>query len=106
MKKITKFQSLVYEAVKKIPRGKVSTYGEIALAIGKPRAMRAVGNALNCNPFAPQVPCHRVVRSDGGVGGFAGGSKKKIMMLEREKVKIEKGKIVDFEKRLFSPKGK
>lgn len=102
MEKITPFQKLVYEAAKKIPRGRVSTYGEIARVIDRPRAARAVGNALNCNPFAPKVPCHRVVRSDGSVGGFAGGSKKKIMILKQEKVRVEKGKIVDFRKKFFS----
>jgi len=102
MEKITKFQKLVYGATKKIPKGRISTYGEIARAIGRPRSARAVGNALNCNPFAPDIPCHRVVRSDGSVGGFAKGNKEKIRILEGEKIRIRKGKIVDFEKKLFA----
>lgn len=102
MANITKFQQLVYEATKKIPQGKVSTYREIAKAIKKPRAARAVGNALNCNPFAPIVPCHRVVRGDGSVGGFAGGQKEKIAILKKEGVVIKSGKIADPSRILFA----
>jgi len=82
--KITLFQKQVYEAVKKIPKGKTMTYAEVAELIGKPRAARAVGNALNKNPFAPEVPCHRVIRSDGAIGGFAWGGNKKIQLLKSE----------------------
>jgi methylated-DNA-[protein]-cysteine S-methyltransferase len=67
----TDFESRVYKAVAKIPRGSVSTYGAMAAAIGSGSA-RAVGQALRKNPFAPEVPCHRVVRSDGSLGGFFG----------------------------------
>lgn len=62
------------------------TYAEVAQAIGKPRAARAVGNALNKNPFAPRVPCHRVIRSDGTLGGFASGTAAKRALLRREGV--------------------
>lgn len=82
--KITHFQELVYAHVRTIPRGQTRTYAQVATAIGRPRAVRAVGNALNRNPFAPEVPCHRVVRSDGSVGGFASGTKKKIALLRKE----------------------
>jgi methylated-DNA-[protein]-cysteine S-methyltransferase len=68
---ITEFQRRVYAAVKRIPRGRVSTYGEVATFIGC-RSSRAVGQALRRNPFAPRVPCHRVVAADGSLGGFAG----------------------------------
>ena len=67
----TDFESRVYQAVAEIPLGWVSTYGAIAAAIGSGSA-RAVGQALRKNPFAPEVPCHRVVRSDGSLGGFFG----------------------------------
>lgn len=67
-----------------IPKGKTMTYAQVAAAIGNPKAVRAVGNALNKNPFAPQVPCHRVIRSDGSIGGFASGSKKKRALLRSE----------------------
>ncbi len=78
----------------------MSTYAEIAKAIGKPRAVRAVGNALNANPFK-HVPCHRVVRSDGCLGGFAHGAKAKEKKLKKAGVLIRKGKVVGFEKKLF-----
>ncbi|HVZ11241.1 MAG TPA: MGMT family protein [Candidatus Paceibacterota bacterium] len=81
---ITPFQKLVYDAVRKIPKGETMTYAQVAAAIGRPRAARAVGNALNKNPFAPEVPCHRVIRSDGSTGGFAFGRKKKIQLLKKE----------------------
>ena len=60
------------------------TYAQVAVAIGKPKAVRAVGNALNRNPFAPAVPCHRVVRSDGTIGGFASGAAMKRRLLRKE----------------------
>lgn len=82
--RITKFQQSVYDVVSKIPRGSVMTYKEVAQKIGNPKSYRAVGNALNKNPFAPKVPCHRVVRSNGEVGGFASGSHKKIQLLKNE----------------------
>lgn len=81
---ITPFQKKVYDYVRTIPEGKTATYKQVAAAIGKPKAYRAVGNALNKNPFAPEVPCHRVVRSDGEVGGFASGAAKKIKLLKKE----------------------
>ena len=85
----------------RVPRGRVTTYKALALALGT-RAYRAVGNAMNKNPYAPQVPCHRVVRSDGIVGGFAHGTPKKIEMLEKEGVGVENGKIADFKNLLWN----
>ena len=82
--KLTPFQKAVYRAVARIPTGKTMTYAQVARAIGRPRAVRAVGTALNRNPFAPQVPCHRVVRSDGTIGGFASGAHKKRVLLRKE----------------------
>ena len=98
---ITPFERLVYAACRKIPRGRVSTYREIACAIKKPKSAQAVGNARNGNPFAPEVPCHRVVRSDGDSGGFASGSKNKIKILAKEGVRIKNGKVSDFKKIFF-----
>jgi O-6-methylguanine DNA methyltransferase len=88
-----------------IPKGKVTTYGLIAKKL-RTRAYRAVGNACQRNPYAPRVPCHRVVRSDGTIGGFGGRTKgkaveRKIELLRAEKVETENGRIVDFEKVLF-----
>lgn len=83
---ITEFQKKVYRVVKKIPRGKVMTYKEVAKAIAKPRAYRAVGNALNKSAsWRTDIPCHRVIRSNGSVGGYRNGVKKKIELLKHEK---------------------
>ena len=90
---ITNFQQRVYKTTALIPKGRVSTYWEIAVALGQPQAARAVGNALNKNPYAPQVPCHRVIRSNGEIGGFASGSDKKRLMLQKEGVTVIENKI-------------
>ncbi|MBI2112978.1 MAG: MGMT family protein [Candidatus Wildermuthbacteria bacterium] len=81
--RITLFQSKVYKAVRAIKKGRVKTYKEIAEAIGRPGAWRAVGNALNKNRD-PLVPCHRVVRSDGSPGGYNQGPRKKKALLISE----------------------
>ena len=81
---MTKFQEKVYKAVSKIPKGETRSYVQIAKAIGHPKAYRAVGNALNKNPFLGVVPCHRVVRSNGQPGGYVLGTKKKIQLLQAE----------------------
>lgn len=91
-RRLTEFEQKVYQTTKKIPRGRVSTYAAIARAIGKPRAVRAVGNALNKNPFK-DVSCHRVVRSDGLVGGYARGTNAKIKRLRQEGVEIKDKKV-------------
>ncbi len=91
------FQQKVYGATRRIPRGQVSTYKEIALAIGKPGAARAVGNALNKNPFPIEVPCHRVVRSDLKLGGFSKGPREKKRLLEKEGVLIDKEGLISEE---------
>jgi len=81
---VTAFQAKVYSVVKKIPKGRVLTYKQVAYKIGQPNAARAVGNALNKNRDK-NVPCHRVVKSDGSVGGYAFGSAAKIKILKKEK---------------------
>ena len=93
------FNQRVWNACKRIPKGKVSTYKEIAKALNT-KAHRAVGNALNKNPYAPIVPCHRVINSDGRIGGFASGTKKKIQMLRKEGIEIKDNRI-DIKKYLF-----
>jgi O-6-methylguanine DNA methyltransferase len=90
---VTDFQKRVFRLAEKIPRGKVSTYRQVAKALGKPSASRAVGNALNKSPGIPKCPCHRVVRSNGQVGGFASGTKKKIKLLESEGVIVSRGRV-------------
>ncbi len=89
------FDEECYELLKKVPKGKVTTYKEIAKALNT-RAYRAVGNAMSRNPNLIKVPCHRVVKADGSLGGYAGGTEKKILLLEEEGVEVKKGKIVDF----------
>jgi AraC family transcriptional regulator of adaptative response/methylated-DNA-[protein]-cysteine methyltransferase len=85
----TVFQRRVWEALRRIPRGETRTYGEIARAIGAPAAVRAVGSACGANPVALLVPCHRAVRSDGGLGGYAWGigTKKRLLQIEKRRRK-------------------
>ena len=99
--KLSMFEKTVLEAVRKVPHGRVATYGEIARIIGRGKASRAVGNALYKNPYAPVIPCHRVVRGSGEIGGFNEGVKAKIKILVREGVKVKNGKIVDFQKVVY-----
>ncbi|WP_122952170.1 MGMT family protein [Bathymodiolus thermophilus thioautotrophic gill symbiont] len=73
------------------------TYGGLAKLIGNPKAFRAVGSAMNKNPFAPAIPCHRVVKSNGDLGGFAYDISLKIKRLQAEGVSVENGKIVNFQ---------
>jgi O-6-methylguanine DNA methyltransferase len=102
------FEERVWKLMERIPVGKVTTYGLLAKKLNS-KAYRAVGNACRRNPYAPRVPCHRVVRSDGTVGGFSGETsgenvRKKIRMLRREGVQVAKnGKIIKFENVLFKP---
>ena len=82
----TNFQKMVWTELKKIPFGETRTYKEIAIAIGKPKAARAVANACGKNPYPVIIPCHRVVCSDGTIGGFTGdgGVEKKRQLLRQE----------------------
>ncbi|MGE5279919.1 MAG: methylated-DNA--[protein]-cysteine S-methyltransferase [Deltaproteobacteria bacterium] len=82
---MTDFEKAVYAAVLEIPLGQTRSYAWVARRIGRPRAARAVGNALNKNPYAPFVPCHRVIAADGSLGGFSAGPAKKKALLERER---------------------
>jgi len=89
------FNQSVYAVTSLIPMGKVTTYGAIAKAIGSPRAARAVGNALGANTNPIVVPCHRVVRADGVLGGYSGGEgpTTKAKLLAREGVKVSAGRV-------------
>ena len=86
----TKFQLKVWNYLKTIPKGTVKTYKQVAIAIKSPKSARAVANACGKNPYAPKIPCHRVIRSDGGHGGYSGrgGIKTKLRLLRSEKVDI------------------
>ncbi|HLC66515.1 MAG TPA: MGMT family protein [Candidatus Nanoarchaeia archaeon] len=99
------FCSRVWVACRRIPKGKVSTYREIGKALDS-RAYRAIGQALRRNPYAPEVPCHRVVSSDGTIGGFQGCCsgkpiRQKTQLLRQEGVEIKKNRIVNFPQQLF-----
>ena len=87
----TRFQIKVWNYLKKIPKGKVKTYLEVAKAIGKPKAFRAVANAVGQNPYPPKISCHRVIKSDGSLGGYSGkgGTQQKRRLLRSEKVFIK-----------------
>ena len=80
----TTFREKVYKIVKKIPKGKTLSYKTVAKLASRPGAWRAVGNILNKNPDPKTIPCHRVIRSDGKIGGYKGGTKKKIALLKKE----------------------
>ena len=86
----TEFQLKVWAYLRKIPRGSVRTYSQVAKDLGKPLAIRAVANAIGKNPYAPKIPCHRVIRSDGSLGGYSGkgGVKTKRFLLKKEGIKL------------------
>jgi len=97
MNKGERFSERVLNLCRKVPKGKVTTYGEIARALGKPKASRAVGQALKRNPKPIEIPCHRVVCSTGKLGGYGGPGRKRMEMkkalLKKEGVKVEKDRI-------------
>jgi len=82
----TKFELKVWKYLRTIPKGELRTYSQVAIAIKKPKAVRAVANAIGKNPYAPKIPCHRVIRSDGSLGGYSGkggiNTKRKLLKLE------------------------
>ena len=87
----TEFQKSVWRELQKIPRGTVITYAELARRVGRPKAVRAVANAVGKNPCAPEIPCHRVIRTGGGLGGYSGkgGIITKIKLLKSEGITID-----------------
>ena len=100
-----KFDERCYELLRLVPKGRVTTYKKIANAL-QTKAFRAVGRAMRHNPYAPFVPCHRCVSSDGSIGGFRGTVKGefislKIKMLEKEGMIVENNKIVNFDEIVF-----
>ncbi len=86
----TKFQLKVWRYLKTIKKGKIKTYKQVAIGIKSPKSARAVANACAKNPYAPIIPCHRVIKTDGGLGGYSGrgGIKQKLRLLRSEKVAI------------------
>lgn len=94
---ISAFAKQVYESCKNIPAGKVSTYANIATTIGNPKATRAVGSALRKNPFAPHVPCHRIVASDLSLGGFYGSKDSTgILLLKKHALLLQEGVLFTY----------
>jgi len=92
------YNQSVYNLVSNIPLGKVATYGQLASSLGNPRAARGIGKILNKNPRPIIVPCHRVVCSDGHIGGYMYGKERKISLLLNEGIPIVNDLIKDFEK--------
>ena len=91
----------IYKKLLEVPPGKITTYSELAKAVGFTNGQRVVGKIMNKNPYPVIIPCHRVVRSDGKVGGYAYGEEIKTTMLIKEGVKIEDGKILDWENMIY-----
>lgn len=89
----SKFKNKVFEIVKKIPKGKTLSYKEVAKLAGKPKAWRAVGNILNKNKDS-KIPCHRVIKSNGKIGGYIKGIKKKASLLKKEGMLIKNYKLI------------
>ncbi len=101
--KSSRFAQKVYDVISEVPAGKVTTYGEVARRMGKPGASRAVGAALRANPTPVVVPCHRVVKRDGELGGYGGpkGTGRKAELLRSEGVAVAGGRV-DLSKHLFN----
>lgn len=95
-----KLDKKIYKKLLEVPKGKITTYGELAKAVGMKNGQRAVGRIMNKNPYPVIVPCHRVVKSDGKVGGYAYGEEIKSNMLQNEGIEIKNGKISDLENRI------
>ena len=91
----------VYKKLLQVPEGKVTTYSDLAKAVGLKSGQRAIGTIMKKNPFPVIVPCHRVVKSDGRIGGYVYGERVKSQMLAKEGIKIKDGKIIDFDKEKF-----
>ena len=90
----------IYKKLLEVPKGKVTTYGELSKAVGIKNGQRYVGNVMNKNPYPAIVPCHRVVMSTGKIGGYAYGEHIKTKMLNDEGIQIKDGKILDWENKI------
>ena len=91
----------VYKKLTQVPQGKVTTYGELAKAVGLKNGQRIIGQIMKKNPYPVIIPCHRVVKSDSTVGGYAYGGDIKTNMLQKEGLKIHDGKILDWNKKYY-----
>jgi len=91
----------IYKKLLEVPKGKITTYGELAKAVGLKNGQRAVGKIMNKNPYPVIIPCHRVVKSDGKIGGYAYGEEIKSDMLTREGIVIKNGRVLDLENKIY-----
>jgi methylated-DNA-[protein]-cysteine S-methyltransferase len=96
-----KIEEIIYQKLLEVPSGFVTTYGDLAKAINLKNGQRTVGQIMKKNPFPVIIPCHRVVKSDGTVGGYVYGTERKKHMLSKEGLKITNNKILNFQKSLF-----
>ena len=94
-------QQKIFKKLLEVPRGRITTYGELAKAVGLKNGQRAVGKIMNKNPYPVIIPCHRVVMSTGKIGGYAYGEHVKTKMLNDEGIEIQNGKIVDLKNTLY-----
>ncbi len=94
-------QQKIYKKLLQVPEGQITTYGELAKAVGLKDGQRAVGKAMNQNPYPVIVPCHRVVMSSGKLGGYAFGKDVKAKMLSDEGIKIQNDKVVEFKDKIY-----
>lgn len=92
---------IVYEKLLQVPKGMITTYGDLAKAVGLKNGQRAIGRIMNRNKYPGIVPCHRVVMSDGSVGGYAYGQEVKSNMLQKDGVEISGRRVVDFERKRY-----
>ena len=91
----------IYKKLLQVPKGKITTYGKLAKAVGLKNGQRVVGNVMNKNPYPVIIPCHRVVMSTGKIGGYAFGKNIKTNMLNDEGIKIQNDKIVDLKNKIY-----
>jgi len=91
----------IYKKLLQVPKGQVTTYGELAKAVGLENGQRAIGKIMNKNPYPVIIPCHRVVMSTGKIGGYAYGEEIKSNMLAKEGIKIQNGKILDWKDKVY-----
>lgn len=91
----------IFKKLLQVPKGQITTYGELSKSVGLKNGQRVVGRIMNKNPYPVIIPCHRVVKSDGKVGGYAYGEEIKISMLKKEGIKIKDGKILDWENTIY-----
>jgi len=91
----------IYKKLLQVPKGQVTTYGELAKAVGLENGQRTIGKIMNKNPYPVIIPCHRVVMSTGKIGGYAYGEKIKSNMLTKEGIKIKNGKILDWKDKVY-----